>query len=244
MVNIDFIMHFEELSTAHSKIGINNSKRESECEDVIYIDGIPGLRFWGLADGQTGKKYCREGGIEVLKAVFRFIADKGITRMNQYEHVDELQYELIRTIRDTISQLATTEGTEKAEFASTLVILAYDTYTGKYTIIHLGDGSIIGQKKDGSISMLSSPENGLTTNYTWLTTSPEALYHLRLSFGNIRAYSRIVMITDGATVYARGRNINERAKQMIANGAREELVTFLDNSNPIDDASCIVIDFS
>lgn len=45
-------------------------------------------------------------------------------------------------------------------------------------------------------------------------------------------------------MYARGRNITERARQMIANGAREELVTFLDNSNPIDDASCIVIDFS
>ena len=170
---------FEELSVAYSTIGKNNMERDAECEDVIFIDETPEIKFWGLADGQTGKKYCREGGKEVLEAVFHFISDKGITQMSQYEHIDELQYELIRVVRETISKMASNKQVEKAEYASTLVVLAYDTYTGNYAIIHLGDGSIIGRKKDGGISMLSSPENGLTTGYTWLTTSQEALLHLR-----------------------------------------------------------------
>lgn len=241
---MNFVNCIDELSIAYSVTGKSNLARDLECEDVVYIDGTPEIKFWGLADGQTGKRYCREGGKEVLKALFRFVVSKGITQMTQYEHVDELQYELIRVIRDTIAKLASNEGVEKAEYASTLVILAYDTHTGNYTIIHLGDGGIIGRKKDGGISMLSSPENGLTTNYTWLTTSQEALYHLRIGFGHIKIYSRIVMITDGATVYANGRHISERAKAVIDNGNREDLVFFLDKSNPSDDASCIVIDFS
>lgn len=241
---MNFVNCIDELSVACSVTGKSNLARDLECEDVIYIDGTPEIRFWGLADGQTGKRYCREGGKEVLKAVFRFIASKGITQMTQYEHVDELQYELIRVIRDTISKLASDKGVEKAEYASTLVILAYDPHTGNYTIIHLGDGGIISRKKDGSISMLSSPENGLTTNYTWLTTSQEALHHLRIGFGNTKTYSRIVMITDGATVYAHGQHISERAKKMIDSGNREDLVSFLDQSDPSDDASCIVIDFT
>lgn len=244
MVYMGFAKRFEERSVAYSKIGKNNLKRNSECEDVIYVEETSEMKFWGLADGQSGKKCCRKGGKEVLKAVFRFVADKGITQMTQYEHVDELQYELIRTIRDTISELAATDGVEKTEYSSTLVVLACDTLTGNYVLIHLGDGGIIGQKADGGIRMLSAPENGLTANYTWLTTSSDALYHLRLSFGNVKAYSRIVMITDGATVYAYGRNITESAKHMIASGNREELVSFLDSSDPSDDASCIVVDFS
>mgnify|MGYP002557050328 FL=1 len=235
---------FEELSVAYSKTGKNNMERDAECEDVIFIDETPEIKFWGIADGQTRKKYCREGGKKVLEAVFHFISDKGITQMTRYEHVDELQYELIRVVRETISKMALNEKVEKTEYASTLVVLACDTHTGNYTIIHLGDGSIIGRKKDGSISMLSSPENGLTTSYTWLTTSKEALLHLRIGFGCIQDYKRIVMITDGATVLARGKNISEKTQNMIVRGSRDDIVTSLAESNPTDDASCIIIDFA
>lgn len=240
---MDYLNYIDKLSVACSKTGKNNLERGAECEDVIYIDKTSKIKFFGIADGQSRKKYCREGGKEVLKAVFGFIARKGIDRMTQYEHMDELQYELIRVIRDTVSELASNNGAEKSEFASTLVVLAYDIHTGNYMIVHLGDGSIIGRKKDGDISMISSPENGLTTNYTWLTTSQEALYHLRIGFGNINNYSRIIMITDGAIMYAHGRNISERAKILIESGNREDLISFLDNSDPSDDASCIIIDF-
>lgn len=235
---------FEELSVAYSTIGKNNMERDAECEDVIFIDETPEIKFWGLADGQTGKKYCREGGKEVLETVFHFISDKGITQMSQYEHIDELQYELIRVVRETISKMASNKQVEKAEYASTLVVLAYDTYTGNYAIIHLGDGSIIGRKKDGGISMLSSPENGLTTGYTWLTTSQEALLHLRIGFGCIQDFKRIVMITDGATALAHGKNISEKTRKLIGCGSRTDIVTSLVESNPTDDASCVIIDFA
>lgn len=227
-----------------SVIGKNNVEKSAECEDVIYIDNSSEIEFFGLADGQTGKKNCREGGKEVLKAMFRYIKNKGLGEMIQFEHVDELRYELNKVIRDTISELASAEGEEIAEYASTLVIFAYTIQTGNYVIIHLGDGSIIGQKKGGDINMLSSPENGLTRNYTWLTTSQEAFCHLRIAFGNIKFYSRILLMSDGASIYVYGRNIMDRAKKMIQRNKSEDIVSCLKNSNPVDDASCIVIDFA
>ena len=239
---MNFIKCFDERSANCSITGKRNLERRAGCEDTIYIDRTPQIKFFGLADGQTGKRYCCEGGKEVLGAIFQFVADKGITQMSQYEYVDELQYELGRLARDTISKLSLTKEVEKTEFASTLLVLAYDIQTGDYVIIHLGDGGIVVRNKDDEIYMLSQPENGLTTNYTWLTTSQESLHHIRIGFGNIKAFKRILMVTDGATVYVHGRNVPNGARKMICQCEREELVSALRDSNPLDDASCIVID--
>ena len=222
--------------------GTSNRDKMKESEDVVIIDETSTIRFFGLADGQSGKGYCREGGNAVLRAVFQYVADKGISQMLHREHIDELQYEIIRIVRDTIASLANDTNTQNGEFASTIVILAYDAITEDYVSIHLGDGCIIGRKSNGEISLISPPENGLTANYTWLTTSKGALHHLRITFGKMNAYKRLLLITDGATMIARGRNLSERAKGIIKNGQQEEIVSLLNESNPVDDASCIVID--
>ncbi len=237
------LYYYEEQSTVSSVTGNNNKKRHEACEDVTYIQKTSEIRFYGLADGQTGKEYCRIGGKEVLKAIGWLIVNKGITRLMQYEYLDELQYEIIRVIRETISSLAADKKAAKEEYASTIMAFACDARTGSYLIVHLGDGGVIGCQKNGELKMLSPPENGLTANYTWLTTSRDALPHLRLSFGHIRSYDRIVMFTDGAEVLARGKNIPSGARQLMANGTREDLAAFLSDSNPSDDASCIVVDF-
>lgn len=227
---------------ACSVTGRNNEARNAGCEDVFSICETSRIMFYGLADGQSGKARCTAGGTQVLDAVFRFIAEKGIDGMRQYEHSDELQYELIRCVRSSIAALAGAEDTDRAEYASTLVVFAFDVQTRDYVLLHLGDGGIIACQNDGEIRMLSAPENGMTSQYTWLTTSQEALHHLRIGFGNLCAYRRILMITDGATVFARGKNIPERSRAMIRNGSREELVACLSGSEPTDDASFIVID--
>ena len=209
------IYKYEEQSMACSITGSNNKKRHMESEDVIYIQRTSEICFYGLADGQTGKKYCSVGGKEVLKAIYRFVVDKGISRLKQYECLDELQYEIIRATRETISLLAADQKAAKEEFASTIVAFAWDTRTGDYLIIHLGDGAIIGIQKEGELKMLSSPENGLTTNQTWLTTSRDALIHLRLCSGQISSYNRIIMFTDGADVLACGKNIPSGSKLLM-----------------------------
>lgn len=239
---MDITTSMKENSSAISITGEFNKERDEECEDVMHIDEISGIKLYGLADGQTGKKHCRIGGNKVLDAVFRFVADIGITQMAQYEYMDELQYEIIRVIRETINGLAVSECEVKDSYASTLVVFAYDELTNDYVIIHLGDGSIIGQRTSGDIVMISSPENGLTTDYTWLTTSRDAFNHLRIGFGNANCFSRIILITDGAKSIAQGKKIAERTKQIIRTGSQEDVVKLLLETPPRDDASCIIVD--
>ena len=223
--------------------GLRNSKEKKLNEDVVLIDESSDLFFYGLADGQSGKKYCREGGLETLKTVFQYLRQEGIDRLTAREHVDEIQYEVIRLIRKTIDELASKEKTEKADFSSTLVVIAFDRRTKKYIIIHLGDGGIIGIRKENKdVTMVSPPDNGLTTNYTWLTTSQDALYHLRISFGKIETFSRVLLFSDGATEIAHGKYISERTKTLIRNKTQEEIISGL-NTTPIDDATCIIVDF-
>ncbi len=239
---MDITTSKKENSSAISITGEFNKERDEECEDVMHIDEISGIKFFGLADGQTGKKHCRIGGNKVLDAVFRLVADIGITQMAQYEYMDELQYEIIHVIRETIDNLAASESEVKDSYASTLVVFAYDELTHDCVFIHLGDGSIIGHRTRGDILMISAPENGLTTDYAWLTTSQDALNHLRIGFGNVNCFDRIVLITDGAKASARGKNIAERTKQIIRTGSQEDVVKLLLETPHRDDASCIIVD--
>ena len=225
-----------------SMSGIRNRNKNAECEDVIFIDEESSIKFYGLADGQTKKLFCKEGGIETLKTVFKYISDKGISQIIQSEYIDEIKYEIMALIRKSITDLSVIRGTDKTEFASTLVVFSYDIKTEEYIAIHIGDGGIVENNPKGEINIISPPENGLSINYTWLTTSSDALFHLRICFGNIKTCNRIVMFTDGTEI-CRGKNISERIKKLICSENSNDIIDYIKQINPIDDASCIVLDF-
>lgn len=229
--------------TFFSCTGERNREGGRECEDVCYFDETSSIRFFGLADGQSGKKKCREGGLEVLRAIFGFIVYKEISSMCQCEHIDEIRYKITKAVRERINRLSKSENLDAAEFSSTIQAFAYDVRTGQYILIHLGDGAVIGHKNDGVISMISSPDNGSALNSTWLTTSWDSMNHLRIMFGNINSYKRVLMMTDGASVIARGRRISEAAKEYIRDSDRHSFARLLKEDDPIDDTSCIIIDF-
>ena len=124
--------YIKQRSTVYSVAGRGHTGKGIECEDITYLAETPKIRFFGLADGQSGKRCCREGGRAVLAAVFQFVASADITQLIQYKYVDELQYKIISVIRDTIDRLAASGRMDRAEYASTLVAFAYDIWTGQY----------------------------------------------------------------------------------------------------------------
>lgn len=223
--------------------GRTNLENGRDCEDITLIDQVDSIRFYGLADGQSGKCYCREGADDVLKAVFKYISDKGIRRMSQCKYIDELQYEIVKLVRECISELACSKDVDPSEFASTLLAFSYDVRNGDYVLIHIGDGCIIGDTPTKEPSIISFPENGFTSRYTWLTTSQEVLSHTRISFGNIETLKRIIMVTDGASNITKGKNLLEKAKDVLHNGSRKDIIHYIMSGDPEDDAGCIVVDF-
>jgi hypothetical protein len=230
-------------ASCFAQTGLTHQKGMLPCEDITVVREQTDLLFYGLADGQSGKTHCRQGGEAVLNAVADYLAQRGIHTLSQYEHKDEIQYEIIRIVRETLSGLAAANRAETAEFSSTLLAFGITPETGEYMTVHLGDGGIVGRRADGTLTFLSAPENGITSRYTWLTTSEEALLHLRIGFGSIAHYTRVILLTDGADAVCRGTNLTAEARRILGEeDDASRIPELIRNSRPLDDASCIVVD--
>lgn len=225
------------------QVGTTHMNQNIDSDDVIYTVENSELFFYGLADGQSGKRYCRQGAEAVLETIEDYIQKRKIFNLSQYRHLDEIQYEIIRIVREKLESLATENQAEITEFASTILTVGIDPLTGQYMAIHLGDGGILGKRVDGSLNFISVPENGITSRYTYLSTSENALLHLRIGFGQISNYSRLVMFTDGAEAICQGANISMGSRRILSeNGSASQLADMICDSRPLDDATLIVID--
>lgn len=88
-------------------------------------------------------------------------------------------------------------------------------------------------------TLLSRPENGITAQYTWFTTTDEALLHLRIGFGCADRYKRIALLTDGAYPLS-----HWDTGSLLTTGTPADLWTTLNQMRPEDDASCLLIDIT
>lgn len=225
------------------RAGKIHQRRNLSCEDVMLARKRENICFWGLADGQSRRPLCIEGARRSLQVMADFIEKRGIETLYVQPFLDELQFELIREIRNELSTLAYHHQALPEDFASTLLGFAYNPETGHSVSIHLGDGFLIGVKKDDSILMLSPPENGISPSHTWLTTSKDVLAHIRFTFGTIHEYKRILLATDGADGLCIGRNISLHAHYLLTQGTQADISNYLASSPAPDDVSCIILDW-
>lgn len=223
--------------------GTYHESRDECCQDTVLCKEEADTLFYGIADGQSGKVYCNIGGEEVLKSIYQYIKKKAIEEIIQYEYKDEIQYEILKIIRDRIAELSKEYSADIGEFSSTIIVLAINPKTGNYMILHIGDGGIMAERTDQSIELISKPENGITKQYTWLTTNSELLAHIRIEFGNVGSFSRIIMFSDGADVICNGNNIPGKIKHFLDEKVDADVMfDYIKKSGHVDDASCAIID--
>lgn len=224
-------------------VGAYHESRDECCQDTVLCKEESDILYYGIADGQSGKLYCNIGGEEVLKSIYQYIKKKAIEEIIRYEYKDEIQYEILRIIRDRIDELSKEYSADIGEFSSTIIVLAINPKTGNYMILHIGDGGIMAERTDQSIELISRPENGITKQYTWLTTNSELLAHIRIEFGNVGSFSRIIMFSDGADVICNGNNIPGKIKHFLDERADADVMfEYIKKSGHVDDASCAIID--
>lgn len=221
--------------------GYYKNPPDSPCEDMVLLHETPDLFFYGLADGQSKHPCSAQGALESLNALCQFIREQGILQLLQHPFPDELPCLLMQQIRRSLLSLSGTEGGRFEDYASTLLAMAADPNTGEYLIIHLGDGCAIGLTKEDNLLMLSCPENGISANYTWLTTSDTAVQHMHVIQGQLQNLKRICLLSDGANCLCRGRNISMQGRKLIAEGSWQALCNYLVQSRPADDAACILL---
>lgn len=228
--------------SVHQKTGTAKPRGGTRCEDAVHISEQKDLLFWGIADGQSGKRFGWEGGLACLKAAESFIRRLGIPGLMAYPFPDELPCLLMQRLRAGILALSRELGGTFQDYASTLLVLAVDPASGQYLFAHLGDGCLLSILPGEAISFLSPPENGMDASHTWLTTSPDAVPHMHFGFGTVTENRRFVLMTDGADTLCRCRNIPRQARELLLRGSREEINGRLDETRPSDDSTVILLD--
>lgn len=224
--------------------GARHLRAGEMCQDAALFGERGELAFYALADGQSGTRFGAEGAQAVLAVIRAYIERRGLALLASYVYTDEIQYELTQLLRRELRRLSHLHGAPETEFGSTAVVFAICRRTGRYMTLHLGDGAILGVRREGTLQLISAPENGVTGQYTWLTTSDGVPGHLRIGFGRIGPWRRIVLLTDGAGALCCGRNIPPRSRLLLMRGEAEEILAAVEKSRPADDASCIVLDLA
>ena len=222
--------------------GTIHRQHQQPGEDAVLHHLTDRYLFYGLADGQSGVAYGLEGGRACLEAISQYIDSNGIEKLIDAPFPDELPCAFVQALRRKLASLAHEQNADLKEFASTFLAIAIDLNSGKYMMLHLGDGCAIHLPHTGDPMVVSAPDNGLTSCHTWLTTSENIVPHFHVTFGSLTSTKRILLLSDGATCFCRGRNIPRQAKELIKNRSQLQLHDCLMQSNPIDDATCIVLD--
>ena len=197
--------------------------------------------FYGVADGRGECLYGKRGGEIALLQTYEYLSKNWDSFIEKPRYEDELRYEIILGIRSALEKEATSMGVDPDEFASTLVVIAIDKKTQKYTVIHLGDGGIIGLNSEDELSFLSAPMNGITSYYTWTTVSGNAIDHLRILHGSIKHYQKIFLMTDGCERIYKKQYISFRGEQLLLEADAESIERFLLDDKPEDDATLLMI---
>ncbi len=224
------------------KTGSEHLQHQLACEDILCSIELSDFVFCGLADGQSGMPLCKEGATAALHHLGGWILRQGIQNLIHARFPDEIPFLLMKELRCTLLALAEATGNPLAHYASTFIAIAIDPQSGEYVLFHLGDGCALRVLHDDSVQMLSSPDNPLLGSQTWLTTSNNATSHLRFIHGSTVSQKRIVLLSDGTGLY-RGKNILPRTRSLIANGSEQDFLDYWAVHPPVDDSSCILLDF-
>lgn len=232
-----------DIVASHVQVkGSRHRRNQQDCEDVVLMRATNDYLFCGLADGQSGTQYGADGGRVCLEAIFSYIGSVGIENLIRASFPDELPCAFVKSYRKELLSLAKSNCASIDEFASTLLAIAVDLRNGKYILLHLGDGCAISIPHTGDPTPISAPENGITSHHTWLTTSENAVSHFRVTFGSFANKRRLLLMSDGATCFCRGREISWRAKDLLKDSSHPQIYDRLIQSNPVDDATCIILD--
>ena len=152
------------------------------CQDKVYTSRKNGVTVIALADGAGSRSNSQYGAqISCVAAAEYFTLHAN--EMYNSDRIGVFREDMLRCILDALGKEAERLGLESIrELASTLLCAA--VYKDKLFTMHIGDG-VIAYRKNGSLLVLSEPDNGEYANITTFVTSRDALEHMRLKVADI-----------------------------------------------------------
>ncbi len=225
--------------SAFAKTGYYHKENRISCEDYYSIVEEDNLSVLVICDGAGNKK----GGAIAAKLVSEIVSKY------LYENFERLYFmnsgdakrTMVQKIDNCLREYSKTEGIIEKELACTIMAIAIDN-NQRCICLHLGDGIVLHYRQHQLVSrVISSPMNGLSTKFTFLTMNCDLNQYLQFYRWKESDSGTFLLMTDGAQEYfmnipeVSGGNFLNEVKQL------EELQNYLDNCSPIDDYSCGMI---
>lgn len=215
----------------------NQGKERTECKDVEYTLITGDRQIYSLADGITAGKYSAVGARRVQETLGDFLANVPEDVLLNSEKVKKNG---ILLLKNALCRLAEEEKTQINEFSSTLMMLVIQKKTGIVRWIHIGDGMIF-KVDQGKPEIVSRPRNGITSRYTYVTTSMNMERHFRT--GIIEKPKNLGMMTDGAAkLFYKNREFTEEGKKILSQGINHT-ARILEKRSEEDDQSIFWIQY-
>lgn len=190
---------YSEAGTYHKQHGIEN-------QDAIKVGMKDDYFFCAISDGCGSSKYAKQAAEVVVGASIDFCYDL-VLKNNKIESLKELPYILQLELQNK-SQILNLDFNE---LKSTLVLFVLNLKTKRYYIAHIGDGIVICGDQ-----VLSYPENGMTSQFTYFANQEDVLKHFRINTGILKNQS-VLISTDG--LFNNCYNTNDYIKRFNRNRA-------------------------
>jgi len=173
--------------------GLTNLKQRRNSQDTYSIENYEGITSICVCDGAGFSDYGALAAKEVSKTVSKFMIDSYYCwdcKCIKRKISDSIECKLLK--------IAKKEGIEYANLASTIIGLCLKD-NGEINMLHLGDGQVFAKRRfSDEIYYLSSAQNGIFKNQTYLTGSDQFPQNLRVydSFKD-PGYEYLYIMTDG-----------------------------------------------
>lgn len=190
---------YSEAGTYHKQHGIEN-------QDAIKVGMKDDYFFCAISDGCGSSKYAKQAAEVVVEASIDFCYGF-VNKSKKIESFKELPYILQLELQNE-SQIL---NLDFCELKSTLVLFVLNIKTKRYYIAHIGDGIVICGDQ-----VLSYPENGMTSQFTYFANQEDVLKHFRINTGILKNQS-VLISTDG--LFNNCYNTNDYIKRFNRNRA-------------------------
>lgn len=219
------------LSTAFAtQQGVSHRISDTPCQDSVLVKQEDSYLFLGLADGAGSAKYSDIGS----KLILRFLSMQMQISFEYYKrNAAASNKELLEKIHLALISIADVKKIKVKDLSSTLLFIA--VYYGEYMVVHIGDGVVGILDEDDNLSVLSEPENGEFSHYTYFTTSLDS-NRVRVYRGDVDKLNGLILMSDGVeeSLYNYKTKtlapITTNIIKWLDNGTEEEVSSALDEN--------------
>ena len=193
--------------------GRSHVKNEILCQDKVaeLVTHHSSGWFYGisLSDGAGSCKFSDKGAEFISEKILELLQ----RNFKKTYNAKNLSKVLVLFIEKELKLFSEEKKINFKELSSTLLFIVVKN--NKYIIGHIGDGVIGGLMNDGSIRVLSEPENGEFHNSTYFTTSQNHKNRLRMQKGTVKEIIGFILMSDGAAESLYDSNKKELSKANI-----------------------------